>query len=66
MGFLQYISPSLALIIALRTESPAGGWFGFVVIWAALAIFTVDSLTAYRRTERDRADAVLTPEVCET
>jgi chloramphenicol-sensitive protein RarD len=66
MGFLQYISPSLQLIIALRTESPAGGWLGFAVIWVALAIFTVDSLTAYRRTERELAGAALTPEVCET
>ncbi len=66
MGFLQYISPSLQLIIALRTESPAGGWAGFIVIWVGLAIFTVDSLAFYRRTERDRAEAALASEVCET
>jgi chloramphenicol-sensitive protein RarD len=66
MGFLQYISPSLQLVIALRTESPAGGWLGFAVIWVALAIYTVDSLAFYRRPERDRAEAALTPEVCET
>jgi chloramphenicol-sensitive protein RarD len=66
MGFLQYIAPSLQLVIALRTESPAGGWTGFMLIWAALAIFTADSLAAYRKAAPSRAEPAVEPEVCET
>jgi chloramphenicol-sensitive protein RarD len=56
MGFLQYFSPTLQLLIAVfilgeRTDT---GWGHFALIWTALAIFSVDSL-AYAREQRSRA-----------
>lgn len=51
LGFLQYISPSLqfALAIWLFEEPVTGGWLNYVLVWIALAIFSVDSFRWYRR-----------------
>jgi chloramphenicol-sensitive protein RarD len=55
LGFLQYLAPTLQLVIAvnlLGETSHEGHWGPFVLIWAALAVFSVDSLVRYRKSER--------------
>jgi chloramphenicol-sensitive protein RarD len=52
LGFLQYISPTCQLIlgVALYGERlPQFRAIGFVLVWASLAIYTVDVLAARRR-----------------
>jgi chloramphenicol-sensitive protein RarD len=52
IGFLQYISPSIqfALAVGLFDETlPGESWSNFALIWAALALFTLDSARHYRR-----------------
>ncbi len=49
LGILQYIGPALQFIIGLVIFGEAMTplrWVGFVTVWAALAVFTVDALTA--------------------
>ncbi|MDB5698399.1 MAG: rarD [Alphaproteobacteria bacterium] len=60
IGLLQYISPSLQFLIAVfvfgeKLTLPHLICFGF--IWAALAIFAVDSARSGRAAARDRAAA---------
>ncbi|HET6857988.1 MAG TPA: EamA family transporter RarD [Streptomyces sp.] len=47
VGLLQYVTPLLQLLIGLllfREEMPASRWSGFVLIWAALTLLSVDGL----------------------
>lgn len=56
LGFLQYIAPSLqfAAGVLLYNERMTGGRLtGFIIIWVALAVYTVESLWA----QRERATA---------
>jgi chloramphenicol-sensitive protein RarD len=52
VGMLQYLTPTLQFVIgvALYDEpmTPAR-WVGFVLVWAALAVFTAESLNHRRR-----------------
>lgn len=51
LGFVQYVSPSAHFIIgAFVFEEAVSPWHmaAFALIWAALAVFTVDSLRAER------------------
>jgi chloramphenicol-sensitive protein RarD len=55
LGMLQYIGPSLQFIIAVAIEHEPMSttrWFGFALIWAALAIVTTDALHTQRRRQR--------------
>ena len=59
LGFLQYFSPSIQLLVAVylfHEPVPGGGWGSFLIIWAALGLFTVDSVRTYRRAARLRAE----------
>ena len=51
LGFLQYLCPTGQLLLAIfayhETFGPAN-LAGFTLIWAALAVYSVDSLRAYR------------------
>lgn len=52
MGLLQYIAPSMQLalgVFVFREPMPPGRLAGFVLVWAALAVFTIDSVRANRR-----------------
>jgi chloramphenicol-sensitive protein RarD len=54
LGFLQYVSPTVQLLLAvfLFGERLAGGsLLGFGLIWAALAIFSIDSYVWFRQCE---------------
>jgi chloramphenicol-sensitive protein RarD len=55
LGLLQYLTPTLQFLLGIlyfHEAMPAGRWVGFVLVWAALAMFTVDSLRHQRRTLR--------------
>ena len=48
VGLLQYIAPSCMFLLAVwRYQEPVGAtrWLTFVLIWAALAIYSADALT---------------------
>jgi chloramphenicol-sensitive protein RarD len=53
LGLMQYIAPSgmflLAVIVYGEPFTATQGWT-FLMIWTALAIYSIDSLRAYRRT----------------
>jgi chloramphenicol-sensitive protein RarD len=70
VGLVQYITPTLqfTLGVAVFHESmSAGRWVGFLLVWVALAVLTVESLVVFRRrtralrTKRDQADAAPDP-----
>jgi chloramphenicol-sensitive protein RarD len=59
LGLLQYLTPTLQFMIGIlyfHEDMPAVRWIGFVLVWIALAIFTVDSLRRRRRTPQPRAE----------
>jgi chloramphenicol-sensitive protein RarD len=52
LGLLQYLTPTLQMLwgVLVKHEAmPSERWVGFVLIWAALAIFTVDTVLRARR-----------------
>ena len=52
MGMLQYLAPVLQFawgVFVMHEPMPASRWFGFALVWVALAIFTVDTVRARRR-----------------
>jgi chloramphenicol-sensitive protein RarD len=51
IGVLMYLNPVLQFlwgVLAVGEPMPATRWIGFVLVWVALAIFTVDLLRARR------------------
>lgn len=47
IGLLMYINPVLQFlwgVFIAREDMPPGRWAGFALVWAALAVFTVDML----------------------
>ncbi len=51
IGLLQYIAPSMQLVVAVLVfgeDMPASRWAGFALVWAALALLTLDMLRAAR------------------
>lgn len=51
VGFLQYLAPSLNFLLAVfvfREPFDTGQFVGFALIWAALAVYSVDMLRASR------------------
>jgi len=55
IGFLQYIAPTLQMLVAVTImDEPfhSAQLYGFVPIWAALAIYSADAVWAYRKRER--------------
>jgi chloramphenicol-sensitive protein RarD len=52
LGLLQYLAPALQFLIGLlvfdETMSPAR-WVGFALVWVALALFTGEAISHYRR-----------------
>jgi len=58
LGFLQYLSPTLQFLLAILVfEEPftSSQLIAFILIWVAVAIYSLDSLVAYHA-ERDLAD----------
>jgi chloramphenicol-sensitive protein RarD len=53
LGLLQYLAPVLQFALGVlwfHEDMPLGRWVGFVLVWVALVIFTVESLRHRRRT----------------
>jgi chloramphenicol-sensitive protein RarD len=62
LGLLQYLTPTLQFLLGIlyfHEDMPPGRWIGFVLVWAALALFTFDSVRHQRRGVRV-ADEVAT------
>jgi chloramphenicol-sensitive protein RarD len=62
LGLLQYLTPTLQFalgVLYFHEDMPAGRWVGFVMVWVALVIFTVESLRHRRRTLRLTAEAAI-------
>jgi chloramphenicol-sensitive protein RarD len=61
LGLMQYLTPTIQFLIGvfIRHESVSPGTLaGFVVVWLALALFTVDTATNHRRQLAFAATAV--------
>jgi len=61
LGVLFYLNPTMQLLIGvfIRHEPlPASRLIGFVMVWVALAVFTVDGVTRHRRSLAMTAEAV--------
>jgi chloramphenicol-sensitive protein RarD len=60
LGLLQFIAPSLQLLLGIwMFHEPFGGarMWGFVIIWAALALYSAEGLLRSRRIEPSSAAA---------
>lgn len=54
LGILQYIAPILQLLLGVVLYGEAvssGEWFGFVLVWIALVIYTIDNVRMSRAAE---------------
>lgn len=63
LGLLQYLGPGLQFVFGLTVfhESMTGPrWIGFLLVWLALAIFTVDGVRHRRRILRQTLESVAT------
>ena len=52
LGLLQYLAPILQFALGLAVfheEMPPARWAGFVLVWVALAVFTLESVRHRRR-----------------
>ncbi len=60
LGILQYIAPILQLLLGVvvygETVS-SGEWFGFVLVWIALAVYTIDNARILKAANRSEAAA---------
>ena len=60
IGLLQYIAPILQFalgVVWFDEAMPASRWIGFVLVWVALVVFTVDATRHRRRQLRLAAEA---------
>ena len=60
LGLMQYVTPILQFVLGLTVfgeDMPTGRWIGFVLVWVALATFTVEALRHRRRQLADTARA---------
>ena len=56
LGFVQYLSPSCALMLAIFVYGetvPAERWITFVLIWGALILFSFEGLYRFRKQRLD-------------
>jgi chloramphenicol-sensitive protein RarD len=50
LGILQYLAPTLQLLVGVvvyRETVSGGKWVGFVLVWIALIIYTIDSVHTF-------------------
>lgn len=65
IGVMQYMTPILQFILGIVVFHEAmstGRWFGFVLVWIALVIFTIDTLRASRAQRPVNALSVAEPD----
>lgn len=56
IGILQYLTPVMQFLFGIlvrHEDMPASRWFGFALIWAALVVFTVETVRHTRRRAPD-------------
>jgi chloramphenicol-sensitive protein RarD len=61
IGLLQYLAPTLQFLIGVavfREPLPVSRLIGFVLVWVALAIFTLDGIARHRRALRPALEPV--------
>ncbi len=64
VGLLQYIAPTIMFMLAVwhfGEPMSAGRWIGFLLVWVALVVLTVDSFRASRQRGRDPREAEVEP-----
>jgi chloramphenicol-sensitive protein RarD len=52
IGLLQYLTPTIQFVIGVlvfQEPMPVMRWVGFALVWAALAVFTIETLNHRRR-----------------
>src|SRR5690606_33220052 len=57
IGFLQFLTPIMQFILGawiMGEPMPAERWIGFILVWTALVVLTVDLVVAGRRARRVR------------
>ncbi|YAL83832.1 EamA family transporter RarD [Dermacoccaceae bacterium W4C1] len=55
IGLLQFVTPILQLlcgVLVLGEHMPLSRWIGFGIVWLALVVLTIDSVTASARSRR--------------
>ncbi|QBJ94836.1 EamA family transporter RarD [Rhodococcus sp. ABRD24] len=60
LGILQYLTPALQMawgVLVMHEMMPPSRWIGFVLIWAALVVFTTDALVRARNARMSSKDA---------
>lgn len=60
LGLLQYLAPILQFALGVlwfHEDMPPGRWAGFVLVWIALAVFTVEAVNHRRRQLRLTVEA---------
>ncbi|TWH02973.1 chloramphenicol-sensitive protein RarD [Nocardioides sp. J9] len=60
LGLLQYLAPMIQFVLGITVvgeHMPPGRWAGFVLVWVALAVFTVEALQHRRRSLALAAEA---------
>jgi chloramphenicol-sensitive protein RarD len=65
LGFLQYLAPTcmfLLGVLAYQEPFAPAHFLTFVAIWSALALYSADSITAYRRDARRKQKTAPGPE----
>jgi chloramphenicol-sensitive protein RarD len=63
LGILQYLGPALQFVFGLlifHEPMTRAGWMGFLLVWTALVVFTVDGLRHHRRLVRQVVESVAT------
>jgi chloramphenicol-sensitive protein RarD len=60
IGLLQYMTPTIQFaigVLVFHEPMPVMRWVGFALVWAALAVFTIETLNHHRRHLRLAAEA---------
>ncbi|WNM26990.1 EamA family transporter RarD [Demequina capsici] len=64
VGLLQYLAPTIMFMLAVwhfGEPMSTGRWIGFLLVWVALIVLTVDSFRASRARTRDPREAEVEP-----
>ena len=62
LGVLQYVGPTMQFLIGIFVNHeplPRERLIGFIIVWIALAIFTID---AFRNSQRRKSDSLAVEE----
>jgi chloramphenicol-sensitive protein RarD len=66
LGLLQYVTPTIQFLLGIflyKENFTSSHLSGFIIIWVALIIFTVDSFLFYRRSSRQQRSIFTTTDI---